>query len=161
MSSPTHEVRTFQIPRHPRGAADVALQAGAAVAHAPADCREAVTLAASELCDNLISYGRGSAPATLSIEDDHGTIRVRLVDPGCSTSDARAVQDQLQRLRAHEPRVAYRARLSELLDNPSLPRARLGLLRLAFEGKFRLSARYDETRLELVAERDCSSARRA
>jgi hypothetical protein len=48
----------------------------------------------------------------------------------------------------------YRARLRELFENPSLPKAQLGLLRVAFEGGFRLSYSFAPPQLEIVAERD-------
>jgi len=149
--------RAFHVRKSARGLNDIVAMATAAVAHTPADCREAVTMAVTELCENLVKYVEGGGAGTLSVEDDHGTIRLRVVNPNCSSSDATLVRETVERLKTTDARVLYRARLTELFANPAAPRARLGLLRIAFEGRFRLLASYRAPVLEIVAERSSES----
>jgi hypothetical protein len=151
------EQRAFSVRKNPRGVNDIVALAAAVVAHQPTECREAVSMAVTELCENLVKYVEGAAAGTLSVEDDRGTIRLRVVNPNCSSTDARLVRETVERLRTSDPRELYRARLNELFANPNLPRARLGLLRVAFEGKFRLAVNYRAPVLEIVAERPCES----
>jgi hypothetical protein len=161
MSGVAAEERAFHVRKSPRGVNDIVAMATAAVAHTPADCREAVSMAVTELCENLVKYVEGGGAGTLSVEDDHGTIRLRVINPNCSSSDASLVRETVERLKTTDARVLYRARLTELFANPSAPRARLGLLRVAFEGKFRLVANYRAPVLEIIAERSCESGPQA
>jgi hypothetical protein len=160
MMSSSAEQRAFSVRKNPRGVNDIVAMAAAVVAHEPTECREAVSMAVTELCENLVKYVEGAAAGTLSVEDDHGTIRLRVVNPNCSSTDARLVNETVERLRTSDARALYRERLTELFANPKLPRARLGLLRVAFEGKFRLAANYRAPVLEIVAERAAESSLR-
>jgi hypothetical protein len=68
--------------------------------------------------------------------------------------DADRVVQTVGRIAAAEDLEAmFEARLEVLFQNPRLPRARLGLLRAAFEGTFRLSCRYEAPMLTVIAER--------
>ena len=155
------EERAFHVRKGVRGVNDIVTMAAATVSHVPADCREAVSMAVTELCENLVKYVEGGTPGTLSVEDDHGTIRLRVINPNCSPADAVLVRETVERLRTTDARVLYRERLTELFKNPSASRSRLGLLRVAFEGKFRLIANYRAPVLEIIAERGCESGLRA
>jgi hypothetical protein len=160
MPSSGAEQRAFSVRKNPRGVNDIVAMAAAVVAHEPSECREAVSMAVTELCENLVKYVEGAAAGTLSVEDDRGAIRLRAVNPNCSSSDARLVHETVERLRTSDARALYRERLTELFANPKLPRARLGLLRVAFEGKFRIAAHYRAPVLEIVAERPAESTLR-
>jgi hypothetical protein len=160
MMSEGAERRAFSVRKNPKGVDDIVAMAAAVVAHEPSECREAVSMAVSELCENLVKYVEGPAPGTLSVEDNQGMIRLRVVNPNCSSSDARLVRETVERLRTNDARSLYRERLGELFANPKLPRAGLGLLRVAFEGKFRLAANYRAPVLEIVAERSNQSSLR-
>jgi hypothetical protein len=86
-------------------------------------------------------------------------VRVRAKNAVGSRRDAESVLAQVSKIAATESITdLYRERLRELYDNPRIRRARLGLLRLAFEGRFRLSCSYDSDVLEIVAERTCEKS---
>jgi hypothetical protein len=137
-------------------AVDNALQ-GAELASRAFDpeSRQAIALAVSELAENLLKYGDASQPGAIVITSEGDHVRVRATNPKSSRDDARYVADLLKRLTTADPKELYRARLKELFKNPQLKRAQLGLLRLAFEGNFRLSSTFTPPCLEIVAERRC------
>jgi hypothetical protein len=123
-------------------------------------CREATTMAVAELAENIVKY---SAPAddrragAIAIESAPGLVRIRATtEVVISADDAQRAVDTVAQI-ARAPNVAelYRRRLAALFDDPSLPRAQLGLLRIAFEGGFKLSCSKMGRRLEIVAERPC------
>jgi len=94
----------------------------------------------------------------LTIEGDR--IRVRAQNRVESPEDARRVEELIESLARDDVNVRdlYLQRLTELFQDPSLPRAQLGLLRMAFEGGFRLSCRLGAGELEITAERPCDAA---
>ena len=126
-------------------------------------CREAVVLAACELAENLVKYGADHPDpraGTLAISVQGNVTRIRATNAVQSTSDGRQVAALVSRISAPTSNVhdLYRARLQELFTDPTGQRAQLGLLRLAFEGGFRLSASFESPILQIVAERQCKSA---
>ncbi len=129
------------------------------VTYCDAECREATTMAVVELAENLLKYSVRDATntaGTLGIAVQERQVRVRATNTVSSPEDARRVQGMVSEI-ARAPSVPelYRRRLRELFDNPGLQRAQLGLLRIAFEGSFRLSCSYVHPTLEIVAERVC------
>ncbi|HEV8244769.1 MAG TPA: DUF6272 family protein [Polyangiaceae bacterium] len=133
-----------------------------AVSYCNAEAKQAIAMAVSEFAENLLKYGSSEGDAgagVIGIGVEHNTIRVRATNDVVSSEDARRVQDVVQKISA-SPNVKdlYRSRLRELFENPTLPRAQLGLLRVAFEGGFKLSCAFEASRLEIVAERQCGKA---
>jgi hypothetical protein len=125
-------------------------------------CREAASMAVSEFAENLVKYSsskRGMKAGTIAISAEGGRVRIRARNDVGAQDDAQAVLATISKLAASgTAKDLYRARLSELFSNPSLPRAQLGLLRIAFEGSFRLSCSYVAPVLEITAERPCGAA---
>jgi hypothetical protein len=163
--SPNHDQteRTWRIVSEKTAVEDAMKFADLATSYCHASCREAVVLAVAELAENAIKYGAANPSAgspTLGIAAQGSAIRVRLRNPVNSRNDAKCVMEMVSRI-ATAPNVnaLYRQRLAELFANPSLPRAQLGLLRIAFEGRFRLSCDYHDPFLELVAERTCDKVK--
>jgi hypothetical protein len=123
-------------------------------------CREALALAAFELAENIVKYGVAHADphaGTISILVEGNVTRFCATNSVSSSEDALTVMDIVDRLArpGSDAAALYRERLGELFAQPGLPRARLGLLRLAFEGRFRLSASFETPLMEIVAERTC------
>ena len=121
-------------------------------------CRDAVILAACELAENLVKYGSehpDPRAGVLAISVRPTLVRVRATNAVRSAADARHVTTLVAQVSAPKTSVQdlYRARLRALFAQPADPRAQLGLLRLAFEGGFRLSATFAAPLLEIVAER--------
>lgn len=156
-SSPDLSERTWRFPRDNAAIEDAMRFAHLATSYCDAACREAVVLAVAELAENVIKYGavnHNAGAATLAIGLHGNVVRIRVKNPVKSGSEARSVVEAVSRI-SSSPNVRdlYRKRLAELFANPSLPRAQLGLLRIAFEGRFRLSCDYHDPFIELVAER--------
>jgi hypothetical protein len=120
-------------------------------------------LAVAELAENVVKYGAHNHAAgapTLAIGLQGKVVRIRVKNPVTSGTDARSVVDAVSRIASSpDVRDLYRTRLAQLFANPALPRAQLGLLRIAFEGRFRLSCDYHDPFLELVAERICDEVK--
>jgi hypothetical protein len=155
--------RTLTLARESAAIADAQRFAEDALSYCTPECREAVTLAVCELGENLIKYAGGDdgqkvGTIGVSVADD--TVRVRAVNRVSSEEDARRVRELVSQIEGSGDAVQelYRARLQELFDHPELPRAQLGLLRMAFEGGFRLTCSYERSELSIVAERTCAGA---
>jgi hypothetical protein len=124
------------------------------------ECREAVALAVCELGENLIKYGDPNAGAyagTIGLSVEDARIVVRATNRVSSLEDAERVAELVRELGRSDSSVQdlYKARLQDLFSNPDEPRTQLGLLRMAFEGGFRLSCRFEAPELHIIAERTC------
>ena len=161
MSDAAQPERTLKLPRREAAVEDARRFAELAVTSCTPECREAVTLAVCELGENLIKYS-GSADelnvGTIGVSIEAGQVRVRAVNRVTSPEDAQRVTEIVQKITVSDIKELYRERLQELFANPSLPRAQLGLLRMAFEGGFRLSCSFAAPELQIVAERPCTGA---
>jgi hypothetical protein len=125
-------------------------------------CREATSMAVGELAENLVKYSAGHAgtnAGTIAIQIQGDHVKIRAENNVLSHDDAQVVLETVAKI-ASSSNVSelYRERLLELFKNPALPRAQLGLLRVAFEGGFRLSCKYAAPSLEISAERRCGAS---
>lgn len=124
--------------------------------------REATVLAVAELTENVLKYAaseQGSHAGTITIGVDGQLVRIRARNVISSRKDADSLMSVVSKIAsAANVRQLYRDRLRQLFEKPSIRRAQLGLLRVAFEGGFRLSASYQADVIEIVAERDCREA---
>lgn len=152
--------RTCNVRREQKAIDEAKRFAELALSYCNAGCRQAATMAVSEFAENLVKYSAEDSSAgagTIAIGVVEDKLRVRAVNSVSSTADARRVQEMLARISNSNVKELYRTRLAELFKNPGLPRAQLGLLRVAFEGGFRLSCVFEPPRLMIVAERPCGS----
>ena len=159
-TSPSKSERTLHIARDDNAVDDARKFAQLAVSYCTPECREAVSLAVCELGENLIKYAEKSGTAeagTIGVSIDGPTVRVRAVNRVSSVSDAERVAEIVAQLARAGERVGelYRLRLKELFQDPTLPRAQLGLLRMVFEGGFRLTCTFQAPELQILAERSC------
>jgi hypothetical protein len=129
-----------------------------ALARASADVRDAAVMVASELAENAIKYGEALADdecgyVTLSVGPQ--LISIRSLN---GVSSMERVRDVVQRIdtiaKAESAEALYVARLREMLETPSDSASHLGLLRIAYEGGFRLSCAYEAPVLTIIAERE-------
>ena len=122
-------------------------------------CREAAAMATWELARNVVKYGLedeegASGTITVGLFANVVSIRtVNLADGGPSASEAVSTIARLAR--ASSVTELYRRRLHELFENAGQASARLGLLRVAFEGGFQLSCHEEGRYLEIAAHRCC------
>jgi hypothetical protein len=151
--------RTCRVTRNKSAVDDARRFAELAVAYCDVDCRQAVAMVVSEFAENLVKYSAKDDQVyagTISILREGGVVRIRAKNAVASPDEGRRVQEAITRI-ATSPSITelYRSRLQELFKNPQLPRAQLGLLRIAFEGGFRLSCSFEASVLEITAERAC------
>ena len=161
MSDAAQAERTLKLARRDAAIEDAQRFAEGAVSYCTPECREAVTLAVCELGENLIKYsenGDEHEAGTIGVSVEGDKVRVRAVNRVGSREDAERVSELVARIAGSGDAIEalYLARLRELFEHPELPRTELGLLRMAFEGGFRLSCSYERAELQIVAERTCT-----
>lgn len=113
-------------------------------------------MVASELAENVVKYGEPveNAPAgslQLIIADE--SVRVISTNGVRSPERAQHLAVALERIREADPQQLYLERMQELMANPTQKESQLGLLRIAFEGQFKLSHVYEGSVLTITAER--------
>jgi len=121
-------------------------------------CREAAVMAVWELTENVLKYGKPDAGVvgTIGIGVRGETVRISAKSVASSFQNARAAMETIPKISsARNVSELYRNRLRELFDYPEQPHTKLGLLLVAFEGRFRLSCAYNPPYFEIVAERAC------
>ena len=120
--------------------------ASEALASAPEELCQATVMAASELAENVVKYGRPLG------EDDTGRITVSAEpaavvvrsESGATAEQARRALDVIDAVRSTEDIAAlYVARLTTMATETNDKGSELGLLRVAFEGRFALSGSFD------------------
>lgn len=150
------EEKTYQVAREQASIEGARRFAEHALDHSDSACREAGAMAVLEFAENLAKYGtsdEGTA-GTIGIRVRDTGVRIRVRNIASSREDAERVMEMVKEIEsAPNLRELYRLRHRELFLDPSLPRVRLGLLRVAFEGGFRLSCSYVPPVLEITAER--------
>jgi hypothetical protein len=156
--------RTVQLSRDQGAVGQATRFAELAVTSHDDACREATTMAVAELAENIVKYSAAEhqrRAGEIAIECDARCVRIRATTDVVSSADDahRAIETVAQIAGAPSVADLYRRRLRVLFNDPNLPRAQLGLLRIAFEGGFRLSCSHEGRRLEIVAERDCEPPR--
>lgn len=123
----------------------------------PDDVRDATVMAASELAENLVKYGRpmgddNAGYLSLSITNGKITISSRNgVNEPRHVDRAVAIVETLQTKDAAE---LYVERLHEMLKPESTGSSALGLLRIAYEGGFTIQSTFEDGILTLTAERE-------
>jgi hypothetical protein len=122
-----------------------------------ADVRDAAVMVASELAENVIKYGEaldGDDCGYVSLAPGETAILIRTVNGVSSAGRAAAVMERIRAIQACEDVGAlYASRMQQMLLNPSDVESQVGLLRIAYEGNFRLSSSYDGRVLVITAER--------
>jgi hypothetical protein len=123
------------------------------------ECR-ALSMVTGELLENAMKYGhwsRAGAPQhfRLRVQNEGGKLQVIVENP--IAPDDPSVERLLGTLRKIESfpsaEAAYRARMLEIASaSDELETSRLGLVRVAYEGGCRLSARIDGGTLTMIAE---------
>lgn len=138
----------WQHVRELRGAVDLALQEYAE------ELRSSAVMAASELIENAIKYGESvpecpSARFSLSVMNSTLTLEV---SNGCTSpktiADVSAHIDRINQ--APDKFSLFLERLQEMLENPTVT-GKLGLYRIAFEGQFAMSCKYQSNVVTLRA----------
>jgi hypothetical protein len=126
-------------------------------------CREAVTMAAWELAENVTKYGIDEGRGTVG----HVTVALSAAVAMIRTSNGSNADGSPEEAIAAIHRIAatddlaglYRQRLRELFEDSDHAHTRLGLLRVTYEAGFRLTQRYEARVFEIAAHRRCPKPR--
>ena len=120
------------------------------------DLREAAVMVGSELAENLVKYGKpfeGEDSGKIQIEERDGVVKITS-ENATSEQEGSKVVDLVRTIaEAGDVQALYLGRLAEMAKAPSESASQLGLLRIAFEGGFKLDAEYDAPRLRVEARR--------
>jgi len=116
-------------------------------------------MASWELAENIIKYGLAGADGiagTVTIALWRDKTVIRTANNAEWEGRAHEVVSTITRVSsATSVRELYIQRLQQLVTGEGLAHTRLGLLRVAYEGGFRLSYAHDAPRLEIAAARSC------
>ncbi len=114
----------------------------------PEELRDACRITVSELIENAVKYGTAidkNLGITFDFTVDDRCIAIVVVNKIYDQKDYEAFRQHLDQIQASEnPKELYYQRLQFLLDHPEQDRAQLGLLRIAYEGKFVLNYYYNK-----------------
>jgi hypothetical protein len=118
--------------------------------------RSAGAMTASELLENAIKYGEDVPAApniSFSMVAEGGRLQFEVSNGATQTSGVRELQQRIDEVsRAPDKATLYMRRLEQLLANPT-ESGKLGIYRIAFEGKFDLECRYFDQVVTVIATR--------
>jgi hypothetical protein len=121
------------------------------------ELREAAVMVASELAENAVKHGEPtgqSQSGNIRLEVEGDRLRISSTNGARNEESVRCLGQQLERIAAAEdPMDLYLERLQELLSHPDQIGTRVGIYRIACEGKFKLSHSYQQGVLTIIAER--------
>ena len=129
---------------------DVRARIGTHLQDADPDLRDATMMAASELVENAIKYGKSGPDAPESwmrLQERDGKLELKVSSGTRSTEAARSTIDRIETIKKAPDKTAlYVNRLKELASQPRLAGSstQLGLYRVVGEGEFELDCSIDE-----------------
>lgn len=117
------------------------------------EVRNAATMAALELAENVLKHGAegGSGLVTMTVEN--GEVVISTQNRVKSVKAAAAVSERIRRIAEKDARELYITRMLEIMQGPMAHESGLGLLRIAYEGSFRLSCDITGDRVHIQARR--------
>jgi hypothetical protein len=122
-------------------------------AHSTEEVRNAATMTALELAENVLKHGASVGPGLVSMKEEGGEIVISTQNRVNSLLTAQAVRRRIEQIAEKGARELYVARMLEIMDQPNARESGLGLLRIAYEGSFRLSCEVLGDRLHIQARR--------
>ncbi len=135
------------------------IQAEPALDGPGADFRDAALLTAIELVENGLKYseGPGAFPVKFHFEVNGGECLIEVMNFSASAVHKTTLLQLVERVRAEDPFTLYVERLEQVKDRPD-GYSRMGLIRIAYEAEFSLSAKITGDLITLSARRALSSA---
>ena len=117
------------------------------------DLRTAATMTALELAENVLKHGADPGSGTVMMSEENGEIVISTQNRVHSPQTAQAVRQRIERIHEKGAREMYVTRMLEIMQQPGSSESGLGLLRIAYEGAFRLSCEVLGDRLHIQARR--------
>ena len=117
------------------------------------DFLDATRMTALELTENALKYSDRSHPVEISLDLSGKECVIRITN-NCNNPDMiEALFKMLKKLKEGDPFELYVDRLQQLKDHPD-GYSRMGMLRIVYEGEFKLDGEIDGDRVTLTARRD-------
>lgn len=149
--------REVKVPLAWRWVSEVRDMVGEALAEIEQESRDLAVMAASELAENVVKYGEpvdGEDSGRVGITLDGRDLSITAVSGARDQERVAHVLAEVAAIgTASDVQSLYVERLQRLLEHPSADSGGLGLLRIAFEGGFRLSATHEQGLLTITARR--------
>jgi hypothetical protein len=120
------------------------------------DTLDAIRMAAGELAENVIKFGEQVDGVTghVSISRTDDGVEIRTNNRLSDVDRARELSDRLRRIgEGGSLEGQFVSRITEIMSEPEQPTTALGLLRIAYEGLFRISCNYANATMTVVAAR--------
>lgn len=122
-------------------------------ANSSEDVRNAATMAALELAENVLKHGAEGGAGLVTMTVEKGEVVISTQNRVRSSKAAAAVSERIRRITEKDARELYITRMLEIMQGPNAPESGLGLLRIAYEGSFRLSCEVTGDRVHIQARR--------
>ncbi|HEU4577485.1 MAG TPA: DUF6272 family protein [Polyangiaceae bacterium] len=122
-------------------------------ANSSEDVRNAATMAALELAENVLKHGAEGGAGLVTMTVEKGEVVISTQNRVRSGKAATAVSERIKRITEKDARELYITRMLEIMQGPNVPESGLGLLRIAYEGSFRLSCEVTGDRVHIQARR--------
>jgi hypothetical protein len=121
--------------------------------HSTEEVRNAATMTALELAENVLKHGASAGSGLVSMREEGGEIVISTQNRVRSAQTAQTVRKRIEQIAEKGARELYVARMLEIMERPNASESGLGLLRIAYEGSFRLSCEVLGDRLHIQARR--------
>lgn len=122
------------------------------------DISEATEMCATELVENAIKYGSGSALEgciDFFLRVDSAVVEIVVTNSVKRILDVENVDRLVKQIKeSGDPEKLYIDRLNELMESQIPGLSQLGLLRIAYEGRFRLAYTFENNILTVKARRE-------
>jgi hypothetical protein len=145
----------FQAPTLWQIVRDIRASLGVRFAHFDPNLLDAITLAVSELAENIVKFAAHDAVRlpSIELETTPDRIRIRSENTVRSPEDAQVVLSTIERIRSHEnPTVLFAQSIEESMNRRSSG-SRQGFYQIAAVAGFGLEGQLVGDRLVVVAER--------
>lgn len=122
----------------------------------PHETLDAIRMAAGELAENVVKFGEQVDGVTghVSISRTDDEVEIRTANRLSDEQVAMELSDRLRRMGEGQPlEEQFIGRFAEIMQEPEQQATALGLLRIAYEGLFRLSCSYANATMTVVAAR--------
>jgi hypothetical protein len=121
--------------------------------------RTAATMTATELAENVLKHASDPGSGMVIMAERQGEVVISTQNRVESRQAAERVRDYVRGIASKGAREMYVSRMLEIMDHPDAHRSGMGLVRIAYEGKFELSCDVLGDRLHIQAKRRLDQAR--
>jgi len=121
---------------------------------------EETKLVASELCENAVKYSKSNSNNIIKFElnKTNDKIRISVYSNFIINEDINKLKEEINKInKTEEPEKLYTDRLLYLIENINIGQSQLGLYRIIYETKYKLSYKIIGNILAVIAERNLIS----